>query len=345
MQWSIQPIRGRTLRAAAALLASAALVAAFRRPLGQVAGLVAGAALTAFLAEPLSKVLEKKLSRSASAVVATAGLVAAVGALMVLLLPAMLRDMVQLAQALPRSLRGVSQWYEGFSIWLELRLPGLTLPEINLDSLAQALPGLATGTFALAGSAADWLSRLSLAVMLGCFFLGDRDAMLLRLELAIPQRARRTAVRMGNAVLRELRLYLRGQLMIACAVAALSAAGLALVRVRSALVLGASIGILNMIPYFGPFIGGVPAVLIALGDGWQRAAMAAGVLVLVQQMDSAVISPRIMGSLTGFSPATVLIAIFAGAKLFGLVGMLIALPVIMSIRTVFRVFVQSHENI
>ena len=63
MQWSIQPIRGRTLRAAAALLASAALVAAFRRPLGQVAGLVAGAALTAFLAEPLSKVLEKKLSR------------------------------------------------------------------------------------------------------------------------------------------------------------------------------------------------------------------------------------------------------------------------------------------
>jgi predicted PurR-regulated permease PerM len=109
-------------------------------------------------------------------------------------------------------------------------------------------------------------------------------------------------------------------------------------------VLGGIVGILNMVPYFGPFIGGVPAVLIALGDGWPKALWCLGALVLVQQLDSAIISPRIMGSLTGFSPAAVLIAIYAGATLGGIPGMLLALPAIMSIRTVFRVFVQQREN-
>lgn len=67
-------------------------------------------------------------------------------------------------------------------------------------------------------------------------------------------------------------------------------------------------------------------------------------LTLVQQLDSAVISPRIMGSLTGFSPAAVLLSIYAGASVGGIGGMLVALPIMMSIRTVFRVFVQHCEN-
>ena len=68
-------------------------------------------------------------------------------------------------------------------------------------------------------------------------------------------------------------------------------------------------------------------------------------LIVVQQLDGSWISPRIMGSLTGFSPATVLVGIFAGARLGGVVGMLLALPVMMSLRTVFRIFVQKYENI
>ena len=100
-----------------------------------------------------------------------------------------------------------------------------------------------------------------------------------------------------------------------------------------------------MIPYFGPFIGGVPAVLIALGDGPGKAAMVAVALAVVQQLDGSLISPKIMGSLTGFSPALVLVAIYAGARLGGIAGMLVALPAMMSIRTLFRVFVQKCENI
>ena len=71
---------------------------------------------------------------------------------------------------------------------------------------------------------------------------------------------------------------------------------------------------------------------------------ALAILFLVQQVDGLVISPRVMGALTGFSPAVVLLALFAGARVGGVFGMLLALPALLSIRTLYRVFVQRHEN-
>ena len=303
-----------------------------------------GAAALCFLALPLDKIFERRLPRPAAALLTLACIGGALALLMWLLLPAMLRQLVDLARALPRTLAMLSGWIGQARLWLEQRLPGVALPELDFGGMQGVLAGVAGGTFSLAVNLADLIGRASLIVVLAYFFLCDRDRLLLRLELLLPQAARATAVRMGNAVSRELRLYLRGQLMIAGAVGLLSVAGLALVGVRSALVLGPLIGLLNMIPYFGPFIGGVPAVLIALGDGWQKAALTVLALTVVQQLDGSWISPRIMGSLTGFSPALVLVGIYAGARLGGIAGMLLAMPVMMATRTLFRVFVQKCEN-
>ena len=329
------------------LLALAAILAAliaFRGPAMQVGQLALGGALMAFLLKPLAARLEALMSRPAAALLSLLIAVGALAGLLWLLLPTLVREAGQLMEALPRSVSTLSAWARALSDRLAARLAGLRLPDFPAERLTALLGNLAAGTLAFAGSAADAVSRLSLMAMLGYFFLCDRDSLLLRLELLAPLSARKTAVRMGGAVARELRLYAQGQLLVALAVGALTAAGLALIGVRSAAMLGGIVGILNMVPYFGPFIGGVPAVLIALGDGWQKALWCLGALTLVQQLDSAIISPRIMGSLTGFSPAAVLIAIYAGASLGGIGGMLAALPVLMSARTVFRVFVQQREN-
>ena len=345
MQLRISPDRARRLKQAGVLLALAAVAFPFRRALGQVAVLALGGAALAFLVAPLSALYERKLSRPTAALLSLGSVALMLALLLWLLLPRLIRELLELGQALPRSLAQLSEAARRASDWLEARLPGLSLPDAPLAELGGALAGMASGTLALASGVADAVGQLSLMVMLAYFFLCDRDNLLLRLELLLPRSFRRTAVRMGKAVCRELRLYLRGQGLIALAVTLLATAGLALIRVRSALVLGPIIGLLNMIPYFGPFIGGVPAVLIGLGDGWRKALLTLGVLALVQQLDGSVVSPRIMGSLTGFSPALVLVGIYAGARLAGVPGMLLALPALMAIRTLFRVFVQRYENI
>lgn len=326
------------------VFAAAAIVLILARGvLADALGLVFGAVTIAFLAEPLARFYERKLSRNLAALCAILSLLAVVLLTAWMLLPALVSELIELAQALPQSIEMIKSWLAQASQWLETHLPGIELPAPSLN--ANPLPAIANKTFSFAGSIADLFYKLSLMVVLGYFLLCDRARLMIRLELLAPSSMRRTLVRMGNAICRELKLYLRGQGMIALAVGALAALGLALVGVRSALVLGIVVGILNMIPYFGPILGGIPAVLMALSSGWQTALLAAGVLWLVQQIDGSIISPRIMSNLTGVSPATVLLAIFIGSGLGGIVGMLIALPVLMTFRTVYRVFVQRYENV
>ena len=345
MQLQIPAPRSRTVRTAGALLAMVVAAALLRKALFQVAVLSAGGALLAFLVMPLAAWYERRMSRSMAALAALVTVVLSLALALALLLPGLIREMLDLSQALPQSIGRLSGWVNRLSGWMEARLPGLHLPDAPLAGLSGILADAASRVLTLASGVADAAGRLSMMAMLAYFFLCDRDALLLRLELLLPRRWRRTAVRMGKAVGRELRLYLRGQALVALAVTLLATAGLMLIRVRSALVLGPVIGLLNMIPYFGPFIGGVPAVLIALGDSWQKALLALGVLALVQQLDGSVVSPRIMGNVTGLSPALVLLGIFGGARLAGIPGMLLALPALMAVRTLFRVFVQKCENI
>ena len=336
---------GRRLWAVAAALGLIIACVALRRVLFQIVVLALGAGLLCFIASPLAHFYERRVSRTFAALASLLTLLFAVVLLAWLLLPATLRELMTLAQTLPDTIAGLSAWLERVRLWTQARLPGIALPEINLGGLQGMVAGIAGGTVSLVVNLADLLGRLSMMAVLAYFLLRDRERLLLRLELLVPQSFRATAVRMGNAVCRELQLYLRGQLTIASAVAVLSFLALSLIGVRSAIALGPIIGLLNMVPYFGPFIGGIPAVLIALGDGWQKAAMTLLALSVVQQLDGSWISPRVMGSLTGFSPALVLTGIFAGARLGGIAGMVFALPVMMTLRTLYRIFVQKYENI
>lgn len=340
---SCAPSLKRTVRIIALACLISFLLFFMRGILKDALVIVLGGVAIAFLAEPLARVYERKLSRSLSALGALATMLGAVCAVLWLTLPALISEAIALTEALPASVELVKRWVVQLAGWIESHLPGLTLPRPQLGG--DQLPAIARDTISFAGSIADTVYRFSLMIVLGYFFLCDRARLLIRLELLVPKSARKTAVRMGRAVGRELKLYLRGQGMIAAAVGALAAVGLALIGVRSALVLGMIIGILNMIPYFGPIIGGIPAVLMALGSGMKTALLAVAVLWLVQQIDGALISPRIMSSLTGLSPAVVLIAIFIGSGVGGIVGMLLAMPLVMAFRTVFRVFVQRYENV
>ena len=337
------PLRRRMLRIClpAALIALAAFF--MRRLLGEALTLILGAAAVAFLLEPLTRVYERRLARPRAALAAMGTVLGALAAAIWLLLPSLIQEATLLARQLPESLKQVQSALASASAWLEAQLPGVRLPEPQLDSAT--LSSLAGGTLNVAGSVADFSCLVSLMFVLGYFFLCDRDRLLIRMELLVPRAVRPTAVRMGNAVCRELRLYLRGQGLIALAVGALAAVGLALIGLRSALVLGVIVGVLNMIPYFGPVLGGIPAVLAALGGGWKKAALTVFVLWAVQQADGMVISPRILGGVTGLSPAAVLIAIFVGSHVCGILGMLLALPVLMTFRTAYRIFVQRHENV
>ena len=341
---------GRTQRiqwkAVLAIAAGAALAVLFWPVLRAVAALVAGAAALAFLLAPLCRRLEGALGAGLAASACLLGLLILLAALLWLLAPALIRQAADLISALPAALQALRALGEKLSAWLrEVGLENARMPQLDMGGLGDGVLRFAAGTVSFAGGVANAVSQISMAAVLSAFLLIDRKNLLLRLELCVPLRLRATAVRMGAAAGREVRLYLRAQAMVSLAVGALSALGLWLAGVRSALALGLLVGLFNLIPYFGPVLGAVPALAAALTSGWQTAAFAAVVLVIVQQLDGLLISPRVMGALTGLGPAAVLVGVFAGGCALGVPGMLLALPAMMVFRTCVRVFVQRDENI
>lgn len=127
-----------------------------------------------------------------------------------------------------------------------------------------------------------------------------------------------------NAVIAS---FLRGVFIDSVIVAFLSSLALALLKVDFAVFIGCFAGISNVIPYFGPIIGMVPAVITGFADGGLiKAAAAAGALFIIQQVECNLIYPRIIGKSTGLHPLFVLITVSVAGYYGGLLSMVLAVP-------------------
>ncbi|MBQ6907156.1 MAG: AI-2E family transporter [Clostridia bacterium] len=130
--------------------------------------------------------------------------------------------------------------------------------------------------------------------------------------------------------------YIFCLLLDAVMMTVLSTIILSLLRVKYAIILGALIGICNLIPYFGAIIAGISSVLITLiTGGLLKAIWAAIALAILQQVDGNFIGPKIMGNVLNISPLWIIFAVTLGGGLFGVGGMVISVPVFMVVKMIF----------
>jgi predicted PurR-regulated permease PerM len=117
--------------------------------------------------------------------------------------------------------------------------------------------------------------------------------------------------------------------MILCLVIGLAAyLGLTILGVKYALLLGIIAGLTEIIPYVGPFIGAIPGVFIAFSDSLPKVIMVAVMYFLIQQLENYILVPKVMQRTTGINAVVVMAAILIGGKLGGIIGALLAVPVV-----------------
>ena len=323
------------LRIAAVLLTVIVVACVLRRFAAAAVQISAQAAGMALILSPLCRLFEKKFSRGISAVLAilAAAIVLITAASTI---PIVVSSFLGGAKSALEDAMGAFESLSGALAKWGIDISG-GLKRIS-EWIAQGIPrimGALSGAISTIGS-------LAIAAALCFFMLRDREKLLLHAELMIPRRWREKTVRCASASYSDIMLYFRAQLIISACVGLLSAFGLFIIGLPGAIPLGFLAGVFNIIPYLGPIIAAVPVGISALSCGLPCALMAIGVLIAVQQIDGLIISPRVMGSVTGFSPAVVMLAVFCAGAAAGILGMLIILPLMIVTRTCFRVFVESH---
>lgn len=127
--------------------------------------------------------------------------------------------------------------------------------------------------------------------------------------------------------------FISCQLIDAVVVSTLASILLSLLKVKYSLVLGIMLGVFNLIPYFGAIIACVISIVITLFTGGVfKALWTAVTLLIIQQIDGNIIGPKIMGDQLDISPLLVIFAVTVGGGLFGIIGMLISVPVVAVIK-------------
>ncbi|OPY57437.1 MAG: AI-2 transport protein TqsA [Pelotomaculum sp. PtaU1.Bin035] len=188
--------------------------------------------------------------------------------------------------------------------------------------------------------AVGYIIKIILAPVLAFYFLKDLQSIKKKTILMLPEEWRGDIVEILKEIDQVLGSFIRGYLLVAAIVGGLAMVSMAFLGLEFALMLGLFAGITELIPYFGPVIGAVPAVSLAILRSKWLALKVAVAFLIIHQLEGNIISPKILGDKVGLHPLAVIFSLFAGGELYGLTGMLLAVPV----AAVFRVILKFVYN-
>lgn len=157
-------------------------------------------------------------------------------------------------------------------------------------------------------------------------------------------------IKQGKTILDEIEVqmggWVRAQVLLMGVVGLVTYLGLLALGVPFALPLAVIAGLLEIVPNIGPIVSAVPAILIAfLGGGWLLAGLTTLLYIVVQQLENAVLVPRIMSSRINVNPFISIVAILAGAQLAGISGALLSLPSYIIVRVLYsHLFGPAHRR-
>ncbi len=334
-----------------ALLTFVAALAVFRDILLPfVAGIV-----IAYFVNPLVDKLEARgVNRGIAAMVviglALLGFIAA----LVLVAPSMVAQAKQLAINLPGEadrLRGIVE--AGLRDKLGPRYPGVEAAIAkglaDLQSTWSSLVGqLLTSVFARGTALLNVVSVLLITPLVVFYIVVDWHAMLKTVELWLPRDHRDTVVALARDIDAAVSAFIRGQGTICLLLGIFYAVGLSAVGLRYGLVIGLATGLLAFIPVAGWALGLVVSLglaMIQFGFDPASLALVGGVLCAGMAIDTALLSPRLVGEEVGLHPVWLIFALFAFSYLLGFVGTLIAVPlaaaVVVLVRHALKLYMRS----
>ena len=294
----------------------------------------------AYLLNPLVDGLERhQISRSMAIALVFILIIGVIATVFFLILPIIYNELSKLAVVLPHTIQSVAEKIEEFRE--QYKATGLpSRVALVLDQhLGQGEAIIADQLNLFLINLPNVLSTVTLYILspvIAIYFLADWKALEEGFYRIIPQRWRMEWRRLWQDINHVIRQFVRGNLVVALIVGVLIGVGVKLVGMEYALLIGLICGFFDLIPYFGPVIGAVPSVLLALTKSPVMAFKVAIVILIVQQLEGNVISPKLMGNSVGLHPLWVVFALLACGEIAGVWGMLLAVPLAAVIRVVFN---------
>lgn len=305
--------------------------------------------LLVYIVKPLSnRLTAKKIPVGISILIVYLFMLSVLAAASIYLIPELAANIRELMETLPQLISSYESIFNDLlsiinsSNWSEQVKIAIFEQIANVVGQAQEfLVRLLEDGLKLVVDMARIIVDLTIALVLTYYTIKDGGKFKEYALRLLPKRWRNGLTGACKEISRVLAGFIQGQLMIAFIVGILETIGLMIVGMRYPLVLGMIGGLANIIPYFGPYIGAIPAVAIALTISPIKAVWTVVVFLAVQQIDNNFISPKMIEGRLGLHPVATIFAVLAGGEFFGIMGMLLAVPVMAILRVIFNKAVEA----
>ncbi len=255
-----------------------------------------------------------------------------------LIIPPLVEQMNSLASSFPQYFQKVVLT-EGMGVFGDNATQSVN--QQNFTSYLQDTIGnTAKSIFSVVSSFFGSVFFMAAALVLTFYMVLNEELLVRSAKLITPKEYRKYV---GDFIKRsqaKLGDWLRGQLYLMFAIAVLTYIGLLILGVKYALVLALIAGLLELIPYAGPIISAIPAVIIAFSISPIKAVLVIIVYFLIQQAENHILVPKVMEKAVGLNPIVTIVAILIGAKLFGIVGAIFSVPV----ATLLSMFLDDYTH-
>lgn len=298
------------------------------------------AGVIAYLVNPLiEKLLERGFSRIGAIVLLFSMLLTISLIFGVFGLPKIVDELNSLGETLPEYVTSLQSRLDDFYYDIQrIKLPAIVkqMADQALAKAEQTGLDVVNRLTDLIFNIFSHLVSLVMAPIIAYYLLKDKEILTKSIQKWVPQKYQMETFRLWKEINQVVSGFMRGQFLVAIFIAILSTIGLIILKIDFAIVLGIIAGAFNVIPYLGPILGGIPAVLLALIKSPIKAVGVIIVFAIIQQIDGGFISPRIMGENVGLHPITVIFAVLAGGQLGGIVGMILAVPIAGVVKVILR---------
>ena len=194
--------------------------------------------------------------------------------------------------------------------------------------------------------AASTILNIILGIFIAFYMLMDKEKAsfsLKKIMYALFSEKRTTRFLSKLAVVHQMfKSFIVGKTLDSTIIGIICFAGMSLMKAPYAMIISLIVGVTNMIPYFGPFIGAVPAVLMTLLIDPSKAIWVALFILALQQFDGIILGPKILGDSTGMSPIWIIFSIIVGGALMGPLGMFLGVPVVASVKLFFTEYIDER---
>jgi predicted PurR-regulated permease PerM len=306
---------------------------------------IVGAAIAFFLNPLADRLARTGIGRTAASALIIIVAALALVLVMVLIGPLLVDQIRQLAETLPSDLKRLFALVEGTArTWL-----GGRYDEIHA-SFQRGFAGMTQSWTTSMGWAVQqvWdrglalvnlLSLLLITPVVAFYLLADWPRVVTRIDEALPRDHAPTIRALAADINDAIAAFVRGQGTVCLILAVVYSVGLSLIGLRYGLLIGLTVGLMSFVPVIGGALGLILAGGVAIAQGWPDLMLLIKVLAFfaaVSVLDSGLLSPRIVGPRVGLHPVWLIFSVLAFGSLFGIVGILIAVPVAAAIAVLVR---------